>query len=195
MNPPNVPGNLPPPPNMPPPAKPSGGGLFSGRNIIIGLVALVLLCVCGCGGLFVVTGGAIGTIFTQVAAPTAVGVQFLTNMAAGDYAKAYGLCTPALQGVLGSPAGLGKRISDANALPASWSFGNTNLNNNRLELRRHSHIHRRQVWHGLPCHSQRGQRLEGGCLQSHTSIGSDDNFCLTHAFSSLMSRSNQNRFQ
>jgi hypothetical protein len=146
MNPPNVPGasNLPPPqsippsggtppPNMPPPAKPSGG-MFSGRNIIIGLIALVLLCVCGCGGLFVLTGGAIGTIFTQVAAPTAVGVQFLTNMEAGDYAKAYALCTPALQGVLGSPAGLGKRISDAHAQPTSWSFGNSNLNNDRLEL-------------------------------------------------------------
>jgi len=50
--PPNEPGNLPPPPNispsgntpppyMPPPATPSagGGGLFSGRNIVIGLIA------------------------------------------------------------------------------------------------------------------------------------------------------------
>ena len=143
MNPPNVPGasnlpgsspsNLPPGSNVPPAAKPSGG-LFSGRNIIIGLVALVLLCVCGCGALFVVTGGAIGTIFTQVAAPSAVGVQFLTATAAGDYTTAYGLCTPALQGLLGSPAGLGKRISDANALPVSWSFSSTNLTNNRLDL-------------------------------------------------------------
>ena len=108
--------------------------MFSGRNIIIGLIALVLLCACGCVGLFAVTGGAIGTIFTQVAAPAAVGATFMTDIVAGDYDKAYALCTPALQNALGSPAGLGKRIGDARAQPVSFSFSNTNLNNDRLEL-------------------------------------------------------------
>lgn len=150
MNPPNVPGpsnlpgnepgNLPPTPNVPPsrsvppPSKPSGGGLFSGRNIIIGLVALLALCVCGCGAVFVLTGGAIANVFTQVAAPSATGVEFLTDLAASDYTKAYALCTPALQRTLGSPAALGKRVSDANAMPTSWSLGNASLNNDRLEL-------------------------------------------------------------
>ena len=141
MNPPNVPGasSLPrnepgnlPPPNMPPPARPSGGGLFSGRNIVIGLIALVLLCACGCVGLFVVTGGAIANVFTQVAAPATVGATFMTDIIAADYDKAYALCTPALQRELGSSAALGKRIGDARAQPVSFSFSNSNLNNDRL---------------------------------------------------------------
>jgi hypothetical protein len=134
MNPPNVPGNPPPPASMPAAANPSGGGMFSGRNIIIGLIALVLLCVCACGGLFVVTGGAIATVFTQVGAPSAIGGEFLTAINLDDYAKAYSLCTPALQGELGSPAGLGQRITNGNAKPASWSISNSNLNNNHLEM-------------------------------------------------------------
>lgn len=36
------------PPRTPPPAR-AGGGLFTGRNIVIGLLALLLLCVCACG--------------------------------------------------------------------------------------------------------------------------------------------------
>jgi len=105
-----------------------------GLATVIGLVALAVLCVCGCGGLFVVTGGAIGTVFTQVAAPTAVGVEFMTAIQKDDYTKAYALCAPTLQSELGSPAGLSKLISNNNAQPASWSFSNTNLNNDRLEL-------------------------------------------------------------
>jgi hypothetical protein len=137
MNPPNVP-NIPPsggtpPPNMPPPAKPSGG-MFTARNIIIGLVALIVLCVCGTVCTLAVAGPAIANIFGQVAAPSAVGVQFLTNIAAGDYDKAYALCSPALQRALGSPAALGKRIGDANAKPTAWTFSSTNLTNDRLEL-------------------------------------------------------------
>ena len=116
------------------PSNRGGGGLFTTRNIIIGLVGLLFLCVCGCVAIFAVTGGAIGTIFSQVAAPAGVGAQFMGNVIAGDYNAAYDLCGSSLKRELGSAANLGKRISDARAKPVSFVPSSTNLNNDRLEM-------------------------------------------------------------
>jgi len=145
--PPNVPGgsSIPPggsgmppagggmPPYTPPPAKASGG-LFTTRNIIIGLIALVVLCVCGCGAVFAISGGAIASVFSNVAAPAAVGTAFMTDLVAGNDSQAYALCTPALQNSLGSSANFTQRIDSSQARPTSWTFSNTSLNNNRTDL-------------------------------------------------------------
>ena len=142
MNPPNVPG----PSNLPPsgasggmqmggaPPPKSGGGLFTARNIIIGLVALGLLCICGCVLIFGVFGASIGTLFSQIAAPAAVGTEFMQAVQSGEWNKAYSLCTPSLQSELGSASALGKRITDGRAQPTSFTVSNTNLNNDRLEI-------------------------------------------------------------
>lgn len=146
MNPPNVPGqsNMPPPPppyggsggasggmqNMPP-AK-SGGGLFSARNIIIALVALVFLCVCGCGIALVALGGVGNIIGQQIQTQVpggldtlvvvTTGTTFMQQLKDGKFPEAYALCTPALQRDLGSAAALGKKITDGKAQPISWNF-------------------------------------------------------------------------
>ncbi|MCA1553323.1 MAG: hypothetical protein LC737_02990 [Chloroflexi bacterium] len=123
------------PPYNPPPA--GRGGLFSGRNIILGLLGLLgLCCVCGALTFFVVLprlgtslGGAItDQLQTQVPGGldtiqvTAVGTDFMTRLKNGDWNGAYNLCTPELQKELGSAANLNKRITDGKAQPASWSF-------------------------------------------------------------------------
>ena len=131
-------GSMPPagggmPPNTPPPAKASGG-LFTGRNIVIGLIALVALCACGGCAALALTGGAIGNLVSNVAAPAAVGTAFMADLVAGNDSQAYALCTPALQSQLGSSANFTKRIDSGQARPTSWSFSNTSLNNNRTDL-------------------------------------------------------------
>ncbi len=155
MNPPNVPGpsNLPPnepgstapppatpppggtpPPYTPPPSRPAagGGGLFSGRNIIIGLIALALICVCACAAIFlVVRQGAINIgqqIQTQIPGGadtiqvTLVATDFMTRLKNSDWTGAYNLCTPDLQKELGTAPQLGTRITSGRAQPVSWTF-------------------------------------------------------------------------
>ena len=155
MNPPNVPGpsDLPPssqssmppppytpppggapPPYTPPPTRPAGGGgLFSGRNIIIGLIALALLCACTCAVVFFVVLPRVGSNITSqiqtnvpggldVVAVTAVGTDFMTRLKNSDWTGAYNLCTPDLQKELGTAQQLGTRISNGKAQPVSWTF-------------------------------------------------------------------------
>ena len=148
MNPPNVPGpsNLPPdstqspppytppPGGTPPPMRPAGGGgLFSGRNIVIGLIALALLCACTCGVIFFVVLPRVGSnIATQLqtAAPggletvqvAAVGTDFMTRLKNSDWNGAYNLCTPDLKKELGSAPQLGTKISGGKVQPVDWTF-------------------------------------------------------------------------
>jgi len=154
MNPPNVPG----PSNLPPsgasggmqmggaPSPKSSGGLFTARNIIIGLIALSL-CLCGCVIVIplvslTLMGPAIGNVFSTIktdldATPSPlatttiplgqaqvrlVGTDFMQKMKNGDWAGAYERCTPNLQKELGSASALGKRVTDGKVQPLSWDF-------------------------------------------------------------------------
>ena len=114
----------------------AGGGLFTPRNIIIGIVALLLLCCC-CGvvGVFVIrqvqqqASSAIsnlGTLVPEQAQAAVVASGFMSKLQAGDWAGAYGLCTPTLQNALGSAPGLGKRIADNKVQPVSWTLTDFN---------------------------------------------------------------------
>jgi hypothetical protein len=108
--------------------------LFTTRNIIIGLVALMFVCVCACVGILTVTGGSLATIFSQVAAPAQVAGEFMGHLQTGDWNKAYELCAPTLQRELGSAEALGRRITNGKAQPTGFVPNNTNLKTDRLEM-------------------------------------------------------------
>jgi hypothetical protein len=116
------------------PAAPKPGGLFTTRNIIIGLVALVFLCVCACGGVAVLGGGTFAAIFSQIAPGATVGGEFMGHLQAGNWDKAYALCGPALQKELGSADALGRRVTNGKSQPTGFVPSNTNVNNDRLEM-------------------------------------------------------------
>ncbi len=163
--PPNVPGgsSLPPsdlpPSNVPPPYTPppkSGGGLFSTRNVVIGLVVLVFAC-CVCGGIgtFAFFAAAnrtieqvatsipsvlltevprLGTVVPGQAAVLLAGNDFMNKLKDGDWARAYTLCTADLQSELGSAAELGKRITSGRAQPVSWNFASNDVGTKEAQL-------------------------------------------------------------
>ncbi len=132
----NIPpsGGTPPPYMPPPPARPTGGGggLFSARNIIIGLIALALLCACACGAAFLAFGQGANILgqTLQTSAPglvdtaqvTAVAQAFMTELKSGNWSGAYAMCTPDLQKELGSAQALGSKITSGKAQPVEWTF-------------------------------------------------------------------------
>jgi hypothetical protein len=119
------------PPMSAPPAK-AGGGLFTTRNIIIGLIVLLFLCCC-CGviGIFVYRGlqqqastiiSDFGTLVPDQGRVALAGTDFMNKLKSSDWAGAYSNCTPTLQTELGSAAALGKRLTDGKVQPVSWTF-------------------------------------------------------------------------
>lgn len=115
-----------------PPAAPQRGGLFTPRNIVIALVALLFLCCC-CStlGVLVVRQlqqratsalGGLGTLTPDESEAAAVAVDFMTRLQAGDWPGAYALCTPTLQNALGSAPELAARVTTAKVQPVTWQF-------------------------------------------------------------------------
>ncbi len=92
-----------------------------------------LLAVCVVGFIAVdAAGGALAIGGTQPAAK--VGDSFMTALKSGDYAQAFGLCSPELQNKLQDAKGLQSMIEAGKAQPASWTFNSRNLSNGTAEL-------------------------------------------------------------
>lgn len=122
------PGYMPPPsgPPMASPPKSKRSPLLIACGIIVGLLLL-----CGIGGLlggFALFNGVMNA--TQPIATS--GETFMTALRDGDYNKAYGLCTPALQQELKSADDLKAAMTAKQ--PTSWSFTSRAINNGQGTL-------------------------------------------------------------
>jgi hypothetical protein len=92
------------------------------KFLVIGCVGLLALCLIVGGLAF-----ALGFGLTQGVAT--VGDDFMAALRDGNYAKAYGLCDPALQTKLGGESQLKAMIENNNVKPTAWNFSSRNINN------------------------------------------------------------------
>ena len=95
--------------------------------VIVGIVAVVLLCICGCIAFFA-AGGL--SIFGIGVAAAEVPNNFMQAVADGDDATAFSYFSPELQAEFDSAADFGALIDGAGVRPSSWNFNSFNIENN-----------------------------------------------------------------
>ena len=100
------------------------------RTIVIGVGALIVLCLC-----FVVIGVALaGTSVLGVLGLTQpvtdTGDKFMQSLKVADYDSAYALMAPALQRKLGNVQDLRKMVESGRVQPTQWTFTTRKMNGN-----------------------------------------------------------------
>lgn len=99
-----------------------------GRSILTVVLVLIVAAVVCIGAVFVVAGPAIGNLVNALAAPISASQDFMNDLIAKDYTKAYGMVHPEQQESFGgSPEGMQQLLGDNNMLPSSFTFANVQV--------------------------------------------------------------------
>ena len=99
--------------------------------VIVGIVAVVLLCICSCIAIFAAGGLSIFSAgFAAITGVSEVPNNFMQAVADGDDATAFGYFSPELQAEFDSAADFGALIDGAGVRPSSWNFNSFNIENN-----------------------------------------------------------------
>lgn len=93
------------------------------RNILIGCVALLVICAVAVAVAFAVAGPAISNIFNSIAAPITASNDFMNAVVAKDYTKAYGLVHSSQQTSFGGSSDGMKQLFSGNGWePSAFTF-------------------------------------------------------------------------
>ncbi|MHB8625781.1 MAG: hypothetical protein ACYDBJ_01435 [Aggregatilineales bacterium] len=99
---------------------PRRGGCF-GRSIVTVIIVLVIACIALAGIAYVVAGPAIINLFNAIAAPISASNDFMNDLIAKDYTKAYSLIHPSQQANFGGSA-QAMQQSFSGQEPSSYTF-------------------------------------------------------------------------
>jgi hypothetical protein len=99
------------------------------RWVLIALVALGLLCACGCG-VVTLAGGGIAALLGITQPIADAGDAFMQDLSAGDFDSAFRRMSTAGQAAVGDPNTLGGIIDQPGLRPAEWNFTSRNIENN-----------------------------------------------------------------